>query len=245
MEELENMCRHLFSFMYIPVYLYHDKELIKCFPKEAEDYPPPAECLKKIMQSNVSCVISKHGVLFGGIQAKDGFCVVLGHMSPVPLSTATLEKICGESGFAQSQAESFVFFCRNIKNMDSAAFLNLITFVFYVVNKEDMEMYNVLQFDEEAVDNMMKTSYTSTVFQLKEEESFRSSLAFEKEFLRCIENGDLEKLDSISERSFSASVGRFADDNLRQQKNMFIVCVTLVCRVAIRGGFAESMAFAL
>ncbi|MDR2750199.1 MAG: AraC family transcriptional regulator, partial [Clostridiales bacterium] len=103
------------------------------------------------------------------------------------------------------KAESFFSFCNNTRSMDMGTFFNLLAFVNYVINHEDLN-------------------------------------PLENEFFGCVENGDLEKLDKLS---ISTTVGRIANDNLRQQKNMFVVCVTLVFRAAMRGGFAESLAYAL
>ncbi|MDR1641433.1 MAG: AraC family transcriptional regulator [Clostridiales bacterium] len=242
MEDLINCCKYLHGFACIPVYLYHGEELIKCFPQEAENYPPPVGCLEKIRMSKVSCVFSRHDIFFGGVQAEGGYMVVIGHMSPVPLNKAIMEEIREEYGVDPSKAESFFSFCDNTRSMDMGTFFNLLAFVNYVINHEDLNPLNILRFDVAEVDNIIKKHYTSEVFHLKEEESMQGSMAFENEFFGCIENGDLEKLEKLS---ISTTVGRIANDNLRQQKNMFVVCVTLVCRAAMRGGFAESLAYAL
>lgn len=73
--------------------------------------------------------------------------------------------------------------------------------------------------------------------------------AYEKEttFYTCIENGDIDAVESMIESVFSQSivVGRMSNDELRQMKYFAVCCVTLATRYAIRGGLSEITAFNL
>jgi len=60
-----------------------------------------------------------------------------------------------------------------------------------------------------------------------------------------IENGDLESLQKSIDELFVGSVGRLADDKLRNNKNLAIVAITLASRAAIKGGLSSETAFSM
>jgi len=60
-----------------------------------------------------------------------------------------------------------------------------------------------------------------------------------------IENGDLESLQKSIDELFVGSVGRLADDKLRNNKNLAIVAITLASRAAIQGGLSSETAFSM
>ena len=61
----------------------------------------------------------------------------------------------------------------------------------------------------------------------------------------AIENGDLESLQKSIDELFVGNVGRLADDELRNNKNLAIVAITLASRAAIQGGLSPETAFSM
>lgn len=59
---------------------------------------------------------------------------------------------------------------------------------------------------------------------------------FEQEMLRCVREGDLDKLRELFKRNSAGRAGKMAPTYLRQLKNIFISSATLLSRAAIEGG---------
>lgn len=84
---------------------------------------------------------------------------------------------------------------------------------------------------------------TENFYHSTEKQTFHSSLDFEKQYLAYIEEGNLEKLESLLKNPIKLDAGIVADDNLRQIKNLFIASTTLSTRAAIRGGLEPQIAY--
>ena len=59
---------------------------------------------------------------------------------------------------------------------------------------------------------------------------------FEQEMLRCVREGDLDKLRELFKRNSAGRAGKMAPTYLRQLKNIFISSAPLLSRAAIEGG---------
>lgn len=63
--------------------------------------------------------------------------------------------------------------------------------------------------------------------------------------LHIIQEGDVNALEQWISSARSMRPGKLSDDYLRQQKNLFIVTVTLVSRAAIAGGLSQEDSLSL
>lgn len=95
------------------------------------------------------------------------------------------------------------------------------------------------------LDTSIHQNYSRTTYAEKEDGLLNNVILVENELLRYVETGNLAGIQRFSERALKTKVGKIANDNLRQLKNMFIVTVTLVSRAAIRGGLTPSVAYQL
>lgn len=67
----------------------------------------------------------------------------------------------------------------------------------------------------------------------------------ERLMMRMVQHGDIETLEKWMKTAPAIRPGRMAPEQLRQLKDTFVVCATLVSRAAIRGGIPAEDAFRL
>ncbi len=88
--------------------------------------------------------------------------------------------------------------------------------------------------------------HSNMVFESREKKDFHNTYYFERELLQYIQNGEsgyLKRLMRQHEHEISA--GTLTDNSLRQEKNLFIVTLTLATRSAVSGGLDIEQAYSL
>lgn len=97
----------------------------------------------------------------------------------------------------------------------------------------------------ENYDHSVRAKLETMLFHQIEEGIQHNSYDQEIRERSAIENGDLESLQKSIDESLVGSVGRLADDKLRNNKNLAIVAITLASRAAIQGGLSPETAFSM
>mgnify|MGYP000855442594 FL=1 len=69
--------------------------------------------------------------------------------------------------------------------------------------------------------------------------------SFEREMLNFVREGDVEGLKKFLSAKIQGNVGILSGNQIRQQKNLFIVATTLISRAAMDGGMYEDEAYEL
>ena len=95
-----------------------------------------------------------------------------------------------------------------------------------------------------ARDNLSSV-HSNTMMDLKENEIHHNTYHFERQMLKHVQDGDVEKLKGLLSLTSQLSEGLMADNALRQLKNILISTATLVSRSAIAGGMDVEQAYAL
>lgn len=122
-------------------------------------------------------------------------------------------------------------------------FLLLLNFYFNGERKDITEIVACQQIDE---DNIIITSSQEEVSPLSNhEKQFYYTRSFEKEMLNYVREGDVEGLKKFFSSHIHGNVGKLSYNQVRQQKNLFIVATTLISRAAIEGGMYEDQAYQL
>lgn len=93
-------------------------------------------------------------------------------------------------------------------------------------------------------ENTMKR-FVDLLFTSRELGIYHNPYDQELREMSSIEHGDLEQLAQSLNESYSGKIGRLANDELRNVKNLAIVNVTLASRAAIRGGVMQEISFSL
>jgi AraC-like DNA-binding protein len=248
MIDIKKYCEYLYNTLYIPIYLYDNKELIFCYPNQKTSTLPPSTYLSTLWETDkeVAYTITQFYSYYGYIQiGNSNSCIVVGPVSSLPYSRDVLFSMLKEFPIEELKTEEFDNFFYNIPTQDLHTFLNTLLFINYTVNNTELAMKDVEHDFDFLQDNSINQKYTESSYVAKEEGIMSTDYSVETEMFRYVETGNIDGLKNCINQSSQIKVGRMADDNLRQLKNTAIVVVTLATRAAIKGGLTPSIAYNL
>ena len=129
------------------------------------------------------------------------------------------------------------------------SFLNVTSFFNYLINKKDVNVMDIFTHVSKNIKVTMEMKKANTFIQ----ESFAShshdTYEIEQLISKYIENGDVENLETFFKyisKNANLSEGKLADNELRQQKNLFIGLIAVIGKgPLIRGGVSIEEAYNL
>lgn len=248
MIDIKKYCSYLYTSLYIPIYLYDNKELVACYPNQETSTYPTLNYLSNLWETEneVSYKITKFYSYYGCIKLKNSnSCMIIGPISPLPYTRDIIFKMHKEFLIVESKSEIFnTFFCNiPLQNIDS--FLNILLFINYTVNNSELTRKDVEHSMDSPLHQSFNRKYYENSFASKEEGIINSNYEAERELFRYIETGNIVGVENFLYHSVNTKPGIIADNNLRQLKNTFIVTVTLAVRAAMKGGLTSSIAYQL
>ncbi len=123
-------------------------------------------------------------------------------------------------------------------------FLLLLNFYFSGEKKDISQVATYLQLNErDTVSTPTDQNHTS--FEEVSEEPPHNTRAYEREMLHFVREGDVEGLKTYFTSRIHGRAGVLSNEQIRQQKNIFIVATTLISRAAMDGGLYEDEAYGL
>lgn len=248
MIELNKYCDYLYRSHFIPVYIYQAKKQIACYPEQERDTWPPSLYLSHLMSTDnpVAYTMTQFYSHYGFIKIADSdYSLIIGPINDFPYTKDVLIDMSKEFNIEPSNFEDFSSFFHNIPMQNLDIFTNMLLFINYSVNNTELTKNDIFEYLGASLTHSFHQNYSKNSYDDKEQGISNNYYAVENELLRYIETGNLDKLQKFTERIKHTKVGVIANDNLRQQRNTFIVTVTLVSRAAIRGGLAASIAYQL
>jgi AraC-like DNA-binding protein len=248
MINVKKYCEYLFNSLYIPIYLYEHHELAACYPVQERDTHPLSPYLSNLWEidKKVTYTLTSFYSYYGCIQIENSnSCIVIGPINDFPYSNDSLLAMCKEFMIEKSKTEAFYEFFHKIPTQNLDSFINTLLLINYTINHSELTRADIDESLGYQYDTSINKHYSEKSYDEKEEGLLNNSFEIEHELIRYIETGNIEKLDTFSNRSKNTRVGIIAQNNLRQWKNTFIVLVTLASRAAMRGGVTPSIAYQL
>jgi AraC-like DNA-binding protein len=248
MIDIKKYCEYLYNSLYIPIYLYEYNELVACYPDQEKDTHPLPLYLSNLRETDkkITYTLTYFYSYYGCIKIENGNSyIVIGPINDFPYSNESLLAMCKEFSIEKSNGEAFNEFFHKIPTQNLDSFINTLLLVNYTINNTELTRTDIDQSVGYQYDKSINKHYSEKSYDEKEEGLLNNSYEIEREFIRYIETGNIEKLNNFSSRSKNARVGIIAENNLRQWKNTFIVLVTLASRAAMRGGLTPSIAYQL
>lgn len=124
-------------------------------------------------------------------------------------------------------------------------FIRIVRYINYMINNSILDETD---FIIEACNNK-KIIMTSDDDEIFYEKGNHNPYHFEEYLLKCIEQGETEKLESFLKKNYTGVTGQLVKNKtinpLRQIKNVFICACTIATRAAIKGGLNSELACSL
>lgn len=124
-------------------------------------------------------------------------------------------------------------------------FIRIVRYINYMINNSILDETD---FIIEACNNK-KIIMTSDDDEIFYEKGNHNPYHFEEYLLKCIDQGETEKLESFLKKNYTGVTGQLVKNKtinpLRQIKNVFICACTIATRAAIKGGLNSELACSL
>lgn len=228
---------HLSNFSYVPVTYFKNGQNLFHFPDLPYLEKLTALVPEKLLTSekNADCLLTDELMCIGIIKtgAEDSY-VILGPISALPCDNRRAQQILKKYGLPTTQTGDLLSYFGDTPNYSLSKFANLVIFANYVLNRETIDILDLLPDEYHANDVEPQPIQQHIVSDM---DVFHSGLSFEKQLYSYIKYGKQAELaDFISHFTFSGNEGLLANDIFRHRKNMIICSTTMASRAALDGG---------
>lgn len=173
---------------------------------------------------------------------------IIGPTSQIMAEEQQLRELAFRLDVTRDEVPVFVDGMRAILPLPAETILQMLCTVNHLLNGETLELSDVAIYDDEQTLIKTHVEKRRTARQYDEDAAHKqahNTLAIEEALMDIVRKGDTVALKRWLSQAPAVQGGRIAADQLRQQRNLFIVTATLVSRAAIRGGMREDDAFSL
>lgn len=238
--DLIYLCKTVGNLSGIPIRIYNDKKMT--FYYSLVDLPKDPI----IIYENEIFEITEHIGYFAtehfyyyGIVNYEKNKIVIGPTRQTPDTEQELKEIAFRADIDTADTDSFIINMKSILHMPLESILQILCTVNYVLNGEKKALKDISIYDSE------QENYNRYIADRQDSTDIPSdylnphnTFDTEQQLMHMIEHGDCQTLKEWLENAPALRSGILAPDQIRQIKNTFIVCATLVSRAAIRGGMS-------
>ncbi len=250
--DLQYICNVIGNLSGIPIRLYKDGEQI--FYRSIVDLPKdPIELYKAEIaevNQNIGYYITPFFNYYG-IVNRNEYKIVIGPTRQLPAQEKDLRELAFRLDLIQENADDFVTAMKSIVSMPLESIMQILCVVNYVLNGEKVKLEDITIFDFEQnkIKQQFEDARTDKNFavptEIQHQREVHNTLALEQTIMNIVRKGDTAALREWLGNAPAVRSGILASNQLRQQKNLFIVTATLVSRNAIRGGMDVEEALSL
>ena len=249
-EDLEYLCSNLGNLSGIPVRLYLNDEQIFYYSmiKFIKD---PFELDKNQafkLKDNV-CYYQSNYYYYYGIINFDNHKIIVGPTRQMPITKQEIKSIAFSLGIAPSEADEFISQMGLLVQLPLMSLLQILNMVNFSLTgqKSTLESISIHESTQTSLrEEMEKAEANRTVETLEGHTNGPYNvLDVENRMIDMVMRGDVASLKLFFQSIPAVRSGTVALDQLRQNKNIFIISTTLASRAAIRGGMDVTAALAL
>lgn len=247
--DLKAFCRLFYASFAIPISYHHIPSGNSCsFPAVLVDQSlfknPPSGFFR--FCKNPDYFISESFGYFGSIQVPSKKIVItIGPVFSTPVSDAALHSFILEWTISSDRKEELSQIFSTIPLLSINQFLQTLAYLHLCLNDEQIDIGSHFGLESANMVSSFFNIHSNEVIYAKETQRFHNTYFFERQLIKCIQDGDLTGLNRLLEDSPGLSGGILADNSLRQEKNIFITTTALVTRSAIFGGMDMEQAYML
>lgn len=238
--DLIYLCKTVGNLSGIPIRIYNDEKLI--FYYSLVDLPKDPIIIyeNEIFEitEHIGYFATEHFYYYGIVNYKKNK-IVIGPTRQTPDTEQELKEIAFQADIDTADTDSFIINMKSILHMPLESILQILCTVNYVLNGEKKALKDISIYDSE------QENYNRYIADRQDSTDIPSdylnphnTFDTEQQLMHMIEHGDCQTLKEWLENAPALRSGILAPDQIRQIKNTFIVCATLVSRAAIRGGMS-------
>lgn len=246
MKNAFSLCKIAYQAFQIPVFCYQRGILLAAYPDDP-CMVPPAYIETQLAATGKPMYFTEYGACFARLtpENKSDISLLLGPVSTLPYSDATLLALQRSYGISEQKKEVFCTIMQNTPPMTQLDFFYRLIALYYMVTQKELPLSYFIQTPQQTEVDALHQKQHETVFQKKEYALQNNSYEIEKSLLAIVREGDIAAITKYMKEIPVYHGGDVASTPLRQQKNYFITTATLVSRAAIDGGLSTDDAYSL
>jgi YSIRK-targeted surface antigen transcriptional regulator len=235
----------------IPARVYEGNKPIVFYSPIALEADPfvPYEWALGESKNHVSFFVTPQ-FFYYGIVRHEAQSLVIGPSSQLSLTKQERLTEAFLAGLRGEKAEAFATALIYIVSMPLVSFAEMLCMVNYVWNEETLTSKDVLiqeneqkGFQEALEKARLKENFAEAPAQ--SDQGIHNTFDLERKIGRYITEGDWPSLESLFAQAVPARAGRLSVEQLRQEKNVFVVATTIASRAAVKGGLGVEEAMRL
>lgn len=238
----------LYQSIYLPVQYYLDHELTFHLPSDDIPFNFAEPFLNLLMTSKkeVHYITTNEFLYFGIIRNfSSGEDIVVGPISTMHVKSEQLPRILLECSIPPQYKDAVWNFFQMTPAFSHEQFLNLLALIHKELNDDMIDPVTYFGQSLGLTLTTISEKHSTQLYQAKEEESFHNSFHFEQELFHYVEEGNVNALQNLTQKSRRIHAGLIGENSLRQEKNIFIATLTMITRHSISGGLEIETAYQL
>lgn len=251
--DLEYICTIIGNLFGIPIRLFKNNELV--LYHSLMNFPKDPFLLYKDEIFNVHSTLGYYITplfnYYGIINYNDNK-IIIGPTRQIKASEKNLRELAFKLDLLQENANDFVSAMQNINNLPLETIMQILCLINHILSGEKLKLEDIHIYDVDQIkfkqsiekERTEKTYINSTKIQ-EQQNIHNNTLALEQTLMNIVRKGDTAALREWINKAPAVRSGILASNELRQQKNIFIVTATLASRNAIRGGMDVNDALSL
>lgn len=195
------------------------------------------------------CYYQNQYYYYYGIINFEDYKIIVGPTRQLPISKQELKAISFSLGIPATATEEFISQMETLAALPLMSLLQTLCLVYFSITGEKKLLENIIIHEDKQLiikDEMESVIVQSTVKKMEAlDNNPYNALDVENLLLDMVMRGDVVAINNFMSQAPALKAGTVAQQQLRQNKNIFIVTATLVSRAAIRGGIDVTSALAL
>ncbi|MBQ9592946.1 MAG: helix-turn-helix domain-containing protein, partial [Lachnospiraceae bacterium] len=249
--DYEYFCRITANLAGIPIRVYRGEELLAYSSPVRLDRDPMLLCRDALwaIRAHVGYHLTEDYYIYGVITSGD-LRLIAGPTRQTPPSRQEMRDLAFRLGLTGESADDFCRSFRDLMQMPLESLLLMLCSINHMLNGETLELADLTI--TTAAQETLRAERTGQSLRDRAPAAPASSAppahtanSQEEAIHRIVRRGDRAALSRWTSQAPAVRGGLLAPNELRQQKNLFIVTATLVSRAAIRGGLDVEEAFLL
>lgn len=242
----ENFCHVFHQLTSCPISLLRDNTVVLSVPKPPFAFADSHKEELFAAGETICYTISESYLYYGLVKSRtDSFSYILGPYAFYSCTHTDILNILKEYCLPSELLEAVTDFLQFGGNKVASYFASLLAMANFAMNQErlDIEFFHPVLAKHHMVEIARQCS--DAIMDVKESQFFHNTYQLEQMLYKKVELGDSAYFKNPNPTISNLVIGRIADDNIRQLKNLFIVSATLTTRAAIRGGLDMETAYQL
>lgn len=190
-----------------------------------------------------------HYYYYYGIINFDDYKVVIGPTRQLAISEQELKSIAFSLAIPRIKMDEFLSEMKAINQLPLMTLLQIMCMFYFSFTGKQKSLESVIIHEDKQLlikEEIEKDNIQNAVDSIKQDTSWTySALDIENQLLDMVMRGDVTAINKFMSQAPAIKSGTVAQEQLRQNKNIFIVTATLVSRAAIRGGMDVTAALSL